>query len=263
VVDEPLPVCEAWFEAEHVDDDLFRITEPHAGPLISANSWLVLGAGADLLVDTGNGLAPLRPMVDRLRPDPTRPLIAVATHAHMDHVGGLHGFDERLLHAAEADEAAAPHPLLLDRDIWPAAREQMVDAGYPIPRLGIHAAPRHGFDPEAFRPPGTAPTRTVEEGDVIELGDRALRVLHLPGHTPGSIGLWDEATGALFSGDVVYDDVLIDTAPTSDVPAYLATMRRVRSLPVKVVHAGHGPSFGRDVLVRRCDDYLATRGGSS
>jgi glyoxylase-like metal-dependent hydrolase (beta-lactamase superfamily II) len=258
-----LPVCEAWYEAEQVGDHLVRISEPHAGPLINANIWLVLGTEADLLVDTGNGLAPLRPFVERLRSDPEKPLIVVATHGHMDHVCGLHEFDERLLHAADAREAAAPDRLLFDDDVWPAARRQMVDAGYPIPALGIQAAPRRGFDPAAFRPTGASATRLVEEGDLVELGDRNFRVLHLPGHTPGSIGLWDEAVGMLFSGDVVYDDALVDTAPTSDIPAYLATMRRVRELPVEVVHAGHGVSFGRDVLAARCDGYLAARGGDA
>ncbi len=88
------------------------------------------------------------------------------------------------------------------------------------------------------------PTRIVDEGDVIDLGDRAFEVLSLPGHTPGSIGLWDEADGTLFCGDVVYaEDPLIDQAPTSDVQAYLATMRRLRDVPVRIVHAGHDRSM--------------------
>ena len=62
----------------------------------------------------------------------------------------------------------------------------------------------------------------MNEGDRIDLGDRAFSVLSLPGHTPGSIGLWDEADGTLFCGDAVYaEDPLIDQAPTSDVEAYL------------------------------------------
>jgi glyoxylase-like metal-dependent hydrolase (beta-lactamase superfamily II) len=55
------------------------------------------------------------------------------------------------------------------------------------------------------------PTRVVEEGDVIDLGDRTLTVLHLPGHTPGEIGLWEEATRTLFAGDCEYEScVLLD-----------------------------------------------------
>jgi len=39
-----------------------------------------------------------------------------------------------------------------------------------------------------------APTRVLGAGDVIDLGDRAFEVLYLPGHSPGSIGLWEMAT---------------------------------------------------------------------
>ena len=54
-------VCEAWFEAERRVEDLILITEPHTGPLIRANIWLVIRSERDLLIDTDNGLAPLRP----------------------------------------------------------------------------------------------------------------------------------------------------------------------------------------------------------
>jgi glyoxylase-like metal-dependent hydrolase (beta-lactamase superfamily II) len=81
--------------------------------------------------------------------------------------------------------------------------------------------------------------------------------MHLPGHSPDSIGLYDEANGVLFSGDAVYDGPLIDGNTDSDVGAYVATMERLRALPVTVVHGGHDPSFGRDRLVELCDEYLA------
>jgi glyoxylase-like metal-dependent hydrolase (beta-lactamase superfamily II) len=79
----------------------------------------------------------------------------------------------------------------------------------------------------------------------------------LPGHSPGSIGLWDAAGGVLFSGDAVYDGPLLDELDGSDIESYVATMRRLRDLPVTVVHGGHEPSFGRERLVEICDGYLA------
>ena len=55
--------------------------------------------------------------------------------------------------------------------------------------------------------------------------------------------LFERSTGVLFSGDTVYDGPLIDDAYHSDLGAYLATMERILSLPVRVVHGGHFPSF--------------------
>ena len=102
-------------------------------------------------------------------------------------------------------------------------------------------------------------TRPVDEGDVIEVGGRRFEILHLPGHSPGSIGLWEAETGILFSGDAIYDGPLLDELPGSDISIYVATMKRLRDLPVTVVHAGHDPSFGRDRLRELCDAYLAKR----
>jgi glyoxylase-like metal-dependent hydrolase (beta-lactamase superfamily II) len=103
------------------------------------------------------------------------------------------------------------------------------------------------------------PTRIVEQGHVVDLGDRSFEVLHLPGHSPGSMGLWEKRTGTLFSGDAVYDGPLLDELEDSNIADYVRTMRRLRKLPVNIVHAGHSSSFGRTRLIELVDAYLARR----
>jgi glyoxylase-like metal-dependent hydrolase (beta-lactamase superfamily II) len=255
-----LPVLEEWFEASEVEPGVHVITEPAAHALILSNAWLVHGRDRDLLVDTGNGIAPLRPFVDALREDPAKPLVALATHGHQDHAGGLWEFDERVAHPSDAAEIEHPSPLIRGADVWPAVADAMAQEGSPVTEVLVTAGPNRDWDPDAFVAQGTIPTRTVTDGDVIDLGDRAFRVLWLPGHTPGSIGLWDEADGTLFSGDVVYaEDPLIDQTPTSDIDAYVATMRRLRDLPVRIVHAGHDRSMDRPTMLERCTAYLERR----
>ena len=83
--------------------------------------------------------------------------------------------------------------------------------------------------------------------------------MHLPGHSPGSIGLWESASETLFSGDAIYDGPLLDMLPASNAAAYIETMKRLRELPVRVVHAGHETSFGRVRLIELADAYLAAR----
>ncbi len=65
------------------------------------------------------------------------------------------------------------------------------------------------------------PTRLLDDGDVVDCGDRSFEVLHLPGHSPGSIGLWEAASGILFSGDAVYDGPLLDELDGSDIDDYV------------------------------------------
>ena len=139
--------------------------------------------------------------------------------------------------------------------------EPYLDAGYDMPELLVDAAPTAGFDPSAVviaagrRPPGCCTTATSSTW-----ATGAFEVLHLPGHSPGSIGLWEAGTGVLFSGDAVYDGPLLDELDGSDIDAYLAHHGPPpRRCPVTVVHGGHEPSFGRDRLVELCDAYLARR----
>ncbi len=57
----------------------------------------------------------------------------------------------------------------------------------------------------------------------------------------------------------LYDGPLLDRLEESDIADYIATMKRLRDLPVRVVHAGHDPSFGRDRLLELIDAYLEKR----
>ena len=100
-------------------------------------------------------------------------------------------------------------------------------------------------------------TRLLDEGDVVDLGDRAFKVFHLPGHSPGSIALYEAATGLLFSGDVVYDGALIDDLYHSEAEVLKESHARLRELPVTRVHAGHFESFGQDRMIEIIDEYLA------
>ncbi|HLQ36995.1 MAG TPA: MBL fold metallo-hydrolase [Planctomycetota bacterium] len=102
-----------------------------------------------------------------------------------------------------------------------------------------------GMALQGFRQRPARVTRLVSEGDAIDTGDRHFEVPHLPGHSPGSIGLWEARSGTLFSGDAIYDGPLLDDLPESDIGQYVRTMERLMALPVTVVHAGHDPSFGR------------------
>ena len=123
----------------------------------------------------------------------------------------------------------------------------------------VEAVPFAGYDPESHQRAPVKPTRLVSEGDIVETGDREFEVLHLPGHSPGSIALWERSSASLFSGDAIYDGVIVDNLPGSDVKIYRATMKRLAELPVAQVFGGHNAPMMRTQMLEIVDRYLASR----
>jgi len=251
-----LPVVHPWFGAEGAGDGVTRVIETHVDPFLESNVWHVRGSERDLVVDAANGIGPLRPVIDALGDG--RPVVAVVTHAHFDHVGGLHEFEDRRCHRADA-EMPSPGGLRLMRDAFPAwLVEDYAWYGSPMPDdVAVSAVPDAGFDVAAWTTPPTEATSFVDEGDVIDLGDRSFVVLHTPGHTAGSICLLDEANGTIFTGDAIYVDARLGW---EDPEAFGASLIRLRDLDVRVAHSGHGRSFDTSELRATVDAALAALG---
>ena len=253
-----LPVASRWFRVTRVDDGLSVVTEPHVHEFLRANIWHLRGSRRDLVVDAGLGVRSLRQEVPRIF---ARDPALVVTHAHLDHLGGAHEFDRCYAHTAEAVHTPAPGSLRAER----LAKTLGLPAAYAeaFPELLVDAAPVPGFDPDSYalRPPKSC--LPVGDGDVIDLGDRTLTVLHLPGHSPGSIALFEPDRGALFSGDVVYDlregEELLDSISGANVPDYVDSLTRLGDLPVSVVYPGHGAPFGRRRLLELIHAYVDSR----
>ncbi|WP_449281619.1 MBL fold metallo-hydrolase [Leucobacter sp.] len=248
----PVTGIASWYRTEEERPGLIRITERFVDEFLQANLWLVRGEERAILVDCGLGIVPLLPLVRRLAGGDCP---VVLSHGHLDHAGAAHEFAERWGHGADDPRTERRLSLL--------TAEHRGDLG--LPKDGIDGAgdwllsgiPRPGYDPRAYRQRAAPLTRRLRDGERIDLGGTVLEVLHLPGHTPGSLALYDRDRGELYSGDVVYDDVLLDSLPESDPPAYERSLRRLRGIPVERVLPGHGATFGRTRLHEIIDAYSA------
>ncbi|MEX2201489.1 MAG: MBL fold metallo-hydrolase [Dongiaceae bacterium] len=252
-----LRIADRWFDRTRIDDDITLLWEPYVSSIMRCNIWHVRGRDRDLMIDTGMGIMSLREAARDLL---EKPILAVATHGHADHIGSHHEFDETIAHRLEADWLSNPRTETHLVRAWREnGKSELKVAHYDVGEELVTALPYVGFDIADYDVKPARNVRAVEDGTIVDTGDRQFEVLHLPGHSPGSIGLWEASTGTLFSGDALYDGELFDAFDHSDVPTYIRTIERLRELPVTVVHAGHCPSFGRGRLIELCDEYLALR----
>ena len=224
-----IETADRWYRVRTLDDGIVHIQEPHILPFYRCNIWFVRGRQRSLLVDTGSGLVSLCEQVAFLG---ERPVLAVATHSHFDHIGSHHEFGERAVHPSEAQYLAEPD------------REAVLIDPYATTEM-FSALPPGGFHRRTYIVLPAPATRLIEDGDTLDFGDRHFEVIHTPGHSPGSIALWEAASGVLFSGDTVYDGPLVTDAWHSSIDDYVVSVERLLALPVRTVHGGHFPSFGR------------------
>ena len=79
----------------------------------------------------------------------------------------------------------------------------------------------------------------LQDGDVIELGQRAVRVIHLAGHTPGSLLFYDLTTSVLFSGDTVTRRLLYGLHGFVPLKDFCASLGKLLSLPIAGIYSAH------------------------
>lgn len=188
-------------------------------PPMRFQQYLVLGAEKALLIDSGFGLDSLKNVVDNLT---DLPVILVNTHGHPDHGGGNAEFGSPYLHPADNDLYA--HKC--------AYETRLKEAG--------HWSVENVAQRLQHTPPPPVP---MEDGHVFDLGGRTLQVIHTPGHSRGSVCIFDTLTGALFAGDnlnAMAAALVEDCAAT--VSEYMASMEKLLELPVTSVCTGHMPA---------------------
>ncbi|GAB2178839.1 MBL fold metallo-hydrolase [Dongia sp. agr-C8] len=233
---------ETWYESRTLGDGVTWIFEPHIKEYYRCNIWHVRGRDHDLLIDSGMGVVSLREQIPLVT---ERPLLAVASHTHFDHIGTHHEFAERAVHPDEAEILAHP------------TRANTVADKYVANNDIFTQLPPGDWQPLRYDIPPAPATTLLPEGSVVDTGDRSFEVFHLPGHSPGSIALYEKATEILFAGDVVYDGPLAyDEENAGEMRQYVASMKRLLGLPVRLVHGGHYPSFGRERMQAIIRDFL-------
>ncbi|MGC5703127.1 quinoprotein relay system zinc metallohydrolase 1 [Pseudomonas sp. NFXW11] len=99
------------------------------------------------------------------------------------------------------------------------------------------------------------PNRTLEPG-VLEVGGHRLRLLGLAGHTGADLAIFDESTGVLFAGDLVFYERALTTPNSPGLGVWLKDLDTLQGLPWKLIVPGHGPEATDARPFAQMRDYL-------
>ena len=100
------------------------------------------------------------------------------------------------------------------------------------------------------------PTKVLNGGEIIDLGDRKIKVIHTAGHSPGHICFWEQERSYLFTGDLIYKDTLFAYYPSTDPEAYLQSLEAVAVLSFKrLFPAHHSLDIQPEIAIRMRDAF--------
>ena len=151
----------------------------------------------------------------------------ILTHGHLDHVGGTEALAENLsvpIIGPEKEDA-----------FWLEQLEaQSTMFGFP--------------KADSF-----LPTQWLEEGEVVAVGNIKLKVLHIPGHTPGHVALFDQLSKQIIVGDILFNGAIgrSDFPRGNHAQLISGIKQKLLTLPEEtVVFPGHGPTttIGREKI---------------
>ena len=223
-----------WYEVIEHKDYLFIIREKldEIDPRFLTtytNMYLILGSQKALLIDTGCGLFPLKPIVDKLIRN--RELIVFNTHSHFDHRGSNDEFGIIYIHENEVKSASMPFNISMLKD---------------SPKEIVSIYKNRNF---VYQPPSEV--KMLKEGDIIDLGGISIEIIHTPGHSIGSISLLTNKK-ELFTGDTAHYGAMY-LPKKNQFPIILNSISKLRDLfdanKVQEIYPSHEKyAVGRELL---------------
>jgi glyoxylase-like metal-dependent hydrolase (beta-lactamase superfamily II) len=226
-----------WFQVYETSEGVYSIVEPYH--FQESISHLIVGQERAILFDTGIGLLPIRPVVERIT---DRPVTVINSHTHFDHAGGNAEFTSIL--AIDSDYTRANMAGFDHHRIATDFTAEAFCNGSPS-----------GVDLDVIHTRPWKASRYIEDGEMLELGGRRLEVLHVPGHAPDATALLDSENGLLFTGDTFYADELWLVVPETDLDQYDRSITRLANIEKDVkyllgAHATARVDSGRLASVR-------------
>jgi glyoxylase-like metal-dependent hydrolase (beta-lactamase superfamily II) len=198
-----------WFTITHVHERIYALAEfSHWEKVVS---YLILGETEAVLVDAGMGYESMR---DAVRSITALPVRVVLTHAHWDHIGGASLFSSVGIFDDPYEKA------LLARGFQSSEEQELTDTS-------CFTAP---WKPKEYTVFGVLKPQVLHDQQALALDGYTLRVIHTPGHTPGSVCFYIPEWDVLLTGDTIYPGPLYAYLPECDPKLYAASCKKLARL---------------------------------
>ena len=237
---------ENYFEVKRCEKWLYSIKDK-----MGVYCWLAVGEDSALLLDTGYGIGDLPGAVKNIT---AKPLTVVLSHGHADHALGSDQFDKVYLHNADS--------AVIKEHCGEKWRQKALTAIAAMGgKVGLHLK---DIDTEAYLRRSSGTTAPLREGEVFDLGGLVLHTVHMPGHTPGSCGLFAPKEKILLTGDASNRATFMFLPESLRMSQYLDTLRRVSLMDFTVHYVGHQdtayPKKWFDKYIKVTENALAGKG---
>ncbi len=206
---------QSWFKVYQTGDGVFAIVEPYNYQEVI--SYLIVGSKRNILFDTGMGMGRISEVVKRIS---TLPVVVINSHTHYDHIGGNHEFD-----TVYAVDTAYAHHHASSGWAHTAVSYEVTPKAFCAERL-----PELDTGNYTIKPYHDKINRYLRDGDTLQLGDRILEVMLVPGHTPDCVALLDHQNGYLWTGDMYYEAHIWLFMDGTDLDAYAKSIERFANL---------------------------------
>jgi beta-lactamase-like protein len=194
-----------------------------------AQCYLIEGDTQAVLIDTGLGQGDLRSVVDRLT---DKPYIIINTHGHSDHIGGNDEFSDHSIYMHMQDDCISHLENLSEEERLKSFKKSFNEPGFYGKKEYDMSRQYRKFT-----------YSNVCEGQVFDLGGRTLEVIATPGHTRGSIVLFDKEDRCLFSGDTVVSTpiLIFNGLNSTTVEEFHKSLCKLKQLREKIdlIYPGH------------------------
>ena len=214
-------------------------------PLKNLNSYVISAGDRNLLVDTGFNqptcLEDLRGGIDELGLDMEKTDLFL-THFHADHCGLMSKIitPKSRVYMSRTDLALFPNSSGEHAAFWQELERTYALEGFPedaMPSVLMNNPAKELLD---RKPIDIIP---LEDGEELRVGDRTWRCVLTPGHTPGHMCLYEEATKAMILGDHVLFDITPNITVWSMLPnallRYIESLDKVENMDVRLPLPGH------------------------